>query len=101
MKRKLFKALVIGLALLCISPSCFAQWKPTLTEDDGGTVQAKAVDSRMAATMQIWAAMGHPCGHDFIAATFLKEHPEYGWMTGLLRDMKSHPWTVFTSGMRK
>jgi hypothetical protein len=67
----------------------------------GGTAQAKAVDSRMAATMQIWAAMGHPCGHDFVAATFLKEHPEYGWMTDLLRDMKSHPWTVFTSGLRK
>jgi len=35
----------------------------------GGTVQAKAVDSHMAETMQLWAAMGHPCGYDFIAAT--------------------------------
>ncbi len=67
----------------------------------GGTVQAKVVDGHMAETMQFWAAMGHPCGYDFIAATFLKEHPEYGWMKGLLNDMKSHPWTVFTSGMRK
>jgi hypothetical protein len=67
----------------------------------GGTVQAKAVDGHMAETMQFWAAMGHPCGYDFIAATFLKERPEYGWMKGLLNDMRSHPWTVFTSGMRK
>jgi hypothetical protein len=67
----------------------------------GGTVQAKAVDGHMAETMQFWAAMGHPCGYDFIAATFLKERPEYGWMNGLLTDMKSHPWTVFTSSMRK
>jgi len=67
----------------------------------GGTVQAKAVDSHMAETMQLWAAMGHPCGYDFIAATFLKEHPEYGWTKDLLGDMKSHPWTVFSSGMRK
>ena len=67
----------------------------------GGTVQAKAVDGHMAETMQLWAAMGHPCGTDFIAAAFLKQHPEYGWMKGLLTDMKSQPWTVFTSGMRK
>jgi len=67
----------------------------------GGTVQAKVVDGHLAETMQFWAAMGHPCGYDFIAATFLKEHPEYGWMKGLLNDMKSRPCTVFTSGMRK
>lgn len=66
----------------------------------GGTVQAKAVDARMASTMQFWAAMGHPCGYDFIAATFLREHPEYRWMKDILRDMPSRPWTVFNSGMR-
>jgi hypothetical protein len=38
----------------------------------------------MAETMQLWAAMGHPCGNDFIAASFLKEHPEYRWMKGPL-----------------
>jgi hypothetical protein len=67
----------------------------------GGTVQAKVVDSHMAEKMQFWAAMGHPCGNDFIAAAFLKEHPEYEWMRDLLRDLKSYPWTTFTSGMRK
>jgi len=67
----------------------------------GGTVQAKAIDSQMAATMQFWAAMGHPCGFDFVAATFLKDHPEYRWMNGILQDMPSRPWTAFTSGMRK
>src|SRR5437773_3618233 len=65
----------------------------------GGTVQAKAVDSRMASTMQLWAAMGHPCGYDFAASAFLQEHPEYKWMSEILRDMPSRPWTVFTSGM--
>jgi len=67
----------------------------------GGTVQAKALDGRLAEKMEMWAAMGHPCGEDFIAATFLKGHPEYQWMDGLLLDMKSYPWTMFTSGMRK
>lgn len=66
----------------------------------GGTVQAKAIDSGLASKMQFWAAMGHPCGYDFIASTFLREHPEYGWMNGILRDMKSHPWTSFASGMK-
>ena len=66
----------------------------------GGTVQAKAVDGRMAEKMQFWAAMGHPCGNDFIAEAFVKAHSEYSWMNGLLRDLKSQPWTIFTSAMR-
>ena len=65
----------------------------------GGTVQAKVTDSRMAARMQLAAAMGHPCAPDFKAEPFLAAHPEYGWMRGLLRDMKTEPWTVFSSGM--
>jgi hypothetical protein len=63
----------------------------------GGTVQAKAIDARMADKMQFWAAMGHPCGKDFIAADFLKQHPEYEWMRGLMQDMPSRPWTKFAS----
>jgi hypothetical protein len=65
----------------------------------GGTVQAKAIDGRMADKMQFWAAIGHPCGNDFIVADFLKEHSEYEWMRPLLRDLKSYPWTIFVSGM--
>jgi hypothetical protein len=67
----------------------------------GGTVQAKVIDDGMAAKMQFWAAMGHPCGYDFSAASFLKEHPEYEWQRGLVQDLKSQPWTIFTSEMRK
>jgi hypothetical protein len=67
----------------------------------GGTVQAKSIDSSMAEKMQFWAAMGHPCGNDFIVADFLKEHPEYEWMRPILRDLKSYPWTVFSSAMKK
>ncbi len=66
----------------------------------GGTVQAKAMDATMAGNMQLWAAMGHPCAPDFVASVFLKERPEYGWMRGLLRDMKTQPWTMFTSGLK-
>ncbi len=66
----------------------------------GGTAQAKAIDGRMAEKMQFWAAMGRPCGKDFIAGKFLAEHPEYEWMRGLLRDMKTEPWTQFAVGMK-
>jgi hypothetical protein len=66
----------------------------------GGTVQAKAMDGPMIGKMQLWAAMGHPCAPDFQAADFLRRHPEYEWMRGLLQDMKTQPWTMFTSGMK-
>jgi len=66
----------------------------------GGTVQAKVTSAVMAEKMQLWAAMGHPCAPDFVAADFLTRHPEYDWARGLLRDMKTQPWTQFTSGMR-
>jgi len=65
-----------------------------------GTVQSKVIDSPMAGMMQFWAAGGHQCATDFIADQFLAAHPEYDWMKGLLRDMKTEPWTTFTSGMK-
>lgn len=66
----------------------------------GGTVQAKVTTGAMADKMTFWAASGHPCGRDFIAADFLAAHPSYGWAKDLLRDMRSRPWTLFTIGMR-
>jgi hypothetical protein len=61
----------------------------------GGTVQGKVTTSALAKDLKFWARMGHPCGADFIAATFLQKHPEYKWMSPYLRDMKSYPWTLF------
>jgi hypothetical protein len=62
-----------------------------------GTVQAKVVDATMAGQMRFLAAMGHPCAPDFIAGDFLKAHPEYSWMRGLLRDMKTEAWAEVAS----
>ena len=64
----------------------------------GGAVQGKAMDSTMAKAMSLVARRGHPCGEDFLAAPFLKAHPEYNWQAPVLRDMKAGPWTVFKSG---
>jgi hypothetical protein len=66
----------------------------------GGTVQAKVTDATLAARMQLWAAMGHPCAPDFKAEAFLQAHPDYSWARGLLQDMKTQPWTAFSAGMR-
>ena len=49
----------------------------------------------MAKNMSLQARAGYPCGEDFIADTFLKEHPEFDWQRPVLRDMKGNPWAEF------
>jgi len=73
------------------------EWAPNFP---GGTVQAKAMDATMIGKLEMWAAMGRPCTGEFKAEPFLAKHPQYGWMKGLLRDMKSEPWTRFAIGMQ-
>ena len=74
------------------------EWNPY---NPGGAVQGKATDSAMAARMSFVARAGHPCGADFMAESFLEQHPEYSWQKPLLRDMKAGPWTVFTAGQKE
>jgi hypothetical protein len=64
----------------------------------GGAVQAKATDSTMAKQMRLVARMGHPCGANFDAKSFLAAHPDYQWQEPYLRDMKAGPWTHFAAG---
>ena len=51
----------------------------------------------LAQHMQFWAHMGHPCGKDFIGATFYKAHPEYAWQAKYLQNMLVYPWTLFSA----
>jgi hypothetical protein len=63
-----------------------------------GAVQGKVTTTDLAKNMQFWAHMGHPGGADFLAAPFLKQHPEYVKSQGkYLRDMKAYPWTLFAA----
>jgi hypothetical protein len=63
-----------------------------------GAVQGKVTTADLAAKMEFWAHMGHPAGDDFLAAPFLKAHPEYVKTQGkFLRDMKAYPWTLFSA----
>lgn len=63
-----------------------------------GAVQAKVIDSQLAAQMDFIARIGHPCGINFDAAKFLEAHPEFSWESPVLRDMIAGPWTDFRIG---
>ena len=52
----------------------------------------------MAKNMTLQARAGYPCGEDFLADTFLKEHPEFDWQKPVLKDMKGNPWAEFKAG---
>ncbi|WDF79236.1 C45 family autoproteolytic acyltransferase/hydrolase [Mucilaginibacter sp. KACC 22773] len=62
-----------------------------------GAVQGKVATADMVSKLQLWAHMGHPSGDDFLAAPFLKQHPEYNYQAKYLRDMKAYPWTLFAA----
>ncbi len=57
-------------------------------------------DATLAARMSFWCQVGHH-GSDFLVDPFLKEHKEYEWMRGLLKDMKCGAWTSFESGEKE
>lgn len=67
----------------------------------GGAVTGKVTDSELTAKLSLIAHAGHPCGEDFLAAPFLAEHPEYGYLSPVLKDMKAGPWTLFTAGAKQ
>ncbi len=68
-------------------------WQPEFAP--AGAVQAKATTAVLSESMQMTAALGHPCGIHFKAAKHLSAHPEFAWQKPSLRDLDSHPWTGF------
>jgi len=63
-----------------------------------GTIDGKVVDSKMAKKMSFLARWGSACGMAFDAGKYLKAHPQFEWMTGLLKDRPTQPWTEFKAG---
>lgn len=70
-------------------------WQPPFGM--AGAVQNKAADAAMVTEMSFAAAAGHACGKNFKAQEHLREHPEFSWEQGLLRDMDAFPWTTFSA----
>ncbi len=82
---------------IAVSPRGVPEW------DDppyaaGGAVTSQAADSTLAKNMSLTARAGYPCGESFVAAPFLKEHPEFVWEKPVLQDMKGNPWAEFKAG---
>jgi hypothetical protein len=55
----------------------------------------------MAKKMSFAARWGSACGLPFDAQKFLAEHPQFGWMNGILKSRPSYPWTEFRTGEKK
>jgi hypothetical protein len=66
--------------------------------EPGGTLDGKVIDATMAKRMSFVARWGAACGLPFNAKNFLDEHPQFDWMTGLLKDRPTEPWTEFSAG---
>src|SRR5664279_2770618 len=79
------------------SPRGVPEWE-SLPYTPGGAVTAQAADSSMTKNMTLRARAGYPCGDDFLAEPFLKEHPEFEWQRPVLQDMKGSPWAEFKAG---
>jgi hypothetical protein len=66
-----------------------------------GTLDGKALDSKMAKQMSFVGRWGSACGTPFDAKAFLEKHQQFDWMNGLIVDRPTQPWTVFKSGESK
>ena len=66
-----------------------------------GTIDGKVVDATLAKQMSFVARWGSACGRPFDGEKFLREHPQYEWLKGMLRDRPSEPWTTFRAGERQ
>jgi hypothetical protein len=66
--------------------------------EPNGTVDAKVVDAAMARQMSFAARWGSACGTAFDANAFLEQHPQFDWMTGILKNRPAQPWAVFRAG---
>jgi hypothetical protein len=64
-----------------------------------GAFDAKVVTAEMAGRMAVEAHWGAACGPAFDAAAFLAAHPQFEWMSGLLKDRPRGPWTELTAAL--
>ncbi|MGC1392047.1 MAG: C45 family peptidase [Bacteroidales bacterium] len=66
-----------------------------------GTLDGKVVDSKMAKQMSFVARWGSACGIPFDAKAYLEKHQQFDWMSGLIKDRPTQPWTLFKAGEDK
>ncbi|MEI7421106.1 MAG: C45 family peptidase [Prolixibacteraceae bacterium] len=66
-----------------------------------GTLDGKVVDATMAKEMSFVARWGSSCGMAFDGEKFLSDHTQYDWLTGMLKNRPTQPWTIFKAGEQK
>lgn len=64
----------------------------------GGTVDAKVVDATLARRLSFAARWGSGCGRAFEATNYLAAHPQFDWMTDILKSRPAEPWVEFRAG---
>jgi hypothetical protein len=62
-----------------------------------GALDGKVMDSSLAKNMSFWARWGNSAGMPFVADDFLKEHPQYEYLRGYLKDRPEKPWSLFSA----
>ena len=78
-----------------LSPRGSPPWQPPY--GNAGAAQNKVANAAMVAHMSFAAHAGHACGMNFKAGEQIKDHPEFSWEQGVLRDMDAFPWTTFST----
>jgi len=66
-----------------------------------GTADAKVVDTALAKKMSFVGRWGSADGVAFDADKFLADHPQFDWMTGVLKSRPAEPWAEFAAGEKK
>ncbi|MFA5803058.1 MAG: C45 family peptidase [Melioribacteraceae bacterium] len=93
------KSNTLSQRMLCAhweyDPQLYTSYTPFSPE---GALDGKVVDAAMAKQMSFIARWGSSCGTAFDAKKFLEEHPQYDWMSEILKDRPSQPWTIFRAG---
>jgi hypothetical protein len=62
-----------------------------------GALDCKITTSYMAKNMEFVGRFGRACGKPFKADKFFKEHPQWIWQKGYLKDRPKQPWCEFVS----
>jgi hypothetical protein len=56
-------------------------------------VDGKVVTSADVRALSLWARSGRADGTEFDADAFLRQHPQWDWQRGYLKDRPQQPWT--------
>lgn len=73
-------------------------WPDRLPYQPLGAVDGKVMDTKLAKNMSFQARWGSSSGLAFDANKFLKQHPQWSYLDGYLKDRPTEPWTLFKAG---